>query len=69
MSAAEDAVLEARVGELLARLTLEEKVSLLAGSDLWHVPGVPRLGIAPLKVTDGPSGSSRRRAQAPLRAR
>jgi beta-glucosidase len=57
MSAVSSAELEARVAELLAKLSLEEKVGLLAGSDLWHVPGVPRLGIPPLKVTDGPNGA------------
>jgi len=57
VSAAPDAVLEARVAELCAELSREEKVALLAGSDLWHVPGVPRLGIPALKVTDGPSGA------------
>ena len=29
----------------------------MAGVDLWHGPGVERLGIPPLKVTDGPSGA------------
>lgn len=46
-----------RIDELLADLTLEEKVSLTAGKDMWHVPGVPRLGIPSLKVTDGPNGA------------
>ena len=30
---------------------------LTAGSDLWHTPGVERLGIPALKVTDGPNGA------------
>ncbi|MGH0033253.1 MAG: glycoside hydrolase family 3 C-terminal domain-containing protein [Myxococcota bacterium] len=46
-----------RVDGLLARLTLDEKVSLVAGADMWTTPGVPRLGIPPLKVTDGPNGA------------
>ncbi|MDQ1397273.1 MAG: beta-glucosidase [Acidimicrobiaceae bacterium] len=45
------------VEELLADLTLEERTSLLAGSDLWHLPPVPRLGIGSLKMTDGPNGA------------
>jgi beta-glucosidase len=46
-----------RVEKLLRELRLEEKVSLLAGCDLWHVPGVARLGIPPLKLSDGPNGA------------
>jgi beta-glucosidase len=45
-----------RVDQLIAALTLEEKVSLLAGEDWWHVPAVERLGIPRLKVSDGPAG-------------
>ncbi len=48
---------ETQLDALIARLTLEEKASLTAGTDLWHTPGVERLGIAPLKVTDGPNGA------------
>lgn len=44
------------IDEVLVRMTLEEKVALLAGDGLWTVPGVPRLGIRPLKVSDGPAG-------------
>lgn len=42
--------------KLLAELTLEEKASLTAGRDIWHLPGIERLGIQPLKMSDGPSG-------------
>ncbi|OZJ01894.1 hypothetical protein BZG36_05039 [Bifiguratus adelaidae] len=46
-----------RVTELLANLTLEEKVYLLSGSDNWRTFPVPRLGIPAVKVTDGPIGA------------
>ncbi|HVM08238.1 MAG TPA: glycoside hydrolase family 3 C-terminal domain-containing protein [Acidimicrobiales bacterium] len=45
-----------RVDELLRQLTLQEKVSLTAGYDMWHTPPVERLGIPPLKMSDGPVG-------------
>jgi beta-glucosidase len=49
-----DAVLD--VPALLAALTLEEKASLLDGSDFWHTQGVERLGVPAVMVTDGPHG-------------
>lgn len=48
--------LETRVGDLLSRLTLEEKVTLLAGAEAFALEGVPRLGIPSLRLTDGPTG-------------
>ncbi|HKY53971.1 MAG TPA: glycoside hydrolase family 3 C-terminal domain-containing protein, partial [Anaerolineales bacterium] len=46
-----------RIDELLSQMTLEEKISMLAGADLWHSVAVPRLGIPQFKVTDGPNGA------------
>ncbi len=45
-----------RVADLLARMTLEEKVSMLAGSGWMESTGVPRLGIPQIKMADGPMG-------------
>src|SRR5216683_112500 len=45
------------VDELLSQLTLQEKVALLAGADMWHTTPIERLGIPALKVTDGPHGA------------
>ena len=47
---------EEQVPELLAQLTLEEKCSLLSGSDFWHTQPIERLEIPALMVSDGPHG-------------
>lgn len=47
----------ARIDDLLKQMTLDEKISMLAGADLWHSIPVPRLGIPQFKVTDGPNGA------------
>jgi beta-glucosidase len=47
---------ESTIQSLLNDLTLEEKVSLLAGESFWATVPIPRLGIPPLKVSDGPNG-------------
>ncbi len=43
--------------ELLGALTLEEKVSLVTGRDMWRSHGIARFGIPSIKVTDGPNGA------------
>ena len=49
--------MSSRIDGLLAQMTLEEKVSLTAGVDMWHTPPVERLGIPQFKMTDGPVGA------------
>ncbi|KXH47475.1 beta-glucosidase [Colletotrichum nymphaeae SA-01] len=44
------------VEALLEQLTLEEKISLTAGVGWWHTPTVERLGIKPIRLSDGPNG-------------
>jgi len=46
-----------RVEEVLKQLTNTEKVWLLSGRDMWTAGGVPRLGLPPLRFTDGPNGA------------
>jgi beta-glucosidase len=53
----EEVDLEKRINALLHRMTLEEKVSLLAGFDNWHTQAIKRLNIPATKVTDGPHGA------------
>ncbi len=42
---------------LIAAMTVEEKISLLAGADLWNTVEIKRLGIPSIKLTDGPNGA------------
>ncbi len=44
------------IEELLEQLTLQEKASLLAGSDFWNTKAIPRLGIPAVTLADGPHG-------------
>jgi len=41
---------------LLPLLTVEEKIQLLSGSDLWRTHAIKRLGISKIKTSDGPVG-------------
>ena len=45
-----------RIDDLLEQMTLEEKFSMLAASDLWFTTPIPRLSIPFLHVADGPNG-------------
>lgn len=45
------------VEKLLDALTLEEKVALTAGQNMWQTAQIDRLGIQPLQTTDGPAGA------------
>ena len=42
--------------KLISQMTLEEKASLMSGSDFWHTTAVERLGIPSVMMTDGPHG-------------
>ncbi len=42
--------------ETVAKMTLQEKASLLSGSDFWHTHAVERLGLREFMMCDGPNG-------------
>lgn len=48
--------LEQQVERLLKQMTPEEKISLLTGKDAINLPSVERLGIAVMRMKDGPNG-------------
>ena len=48
--------MEARIADLLQRMTLEEKVAMLAGSGWMESQPNERLGIPAIKMADGPMG-------------
>jgi len=56
MSEDRDCTIAGRVDDLLGRMTVAEKVSLLAGEDMWHTRAVERLGVPSIRMTDGPHG-------------
>lgn len=41
---------------IVDQLSIEEKVSLLSGSDVWRTAPIERLGVPAIKVSDGPNG-------------
>src|SRR6516165_6427635 len=47
---------EQRVKDLLGRMTLQEKASMLAGSGWMESMPIERLGIPAIKMADGPMG-------------
>ena len=44
------------VQELVSKMTLQEKASLLSGADFWHTKAVDRLGLRAFMMCDGPNG-------------
>ena len=51
-----DPTLSAQAQALVAQMTLAEKADFCSGKDFWHLPGLERLQIPSIMVTDGPHG-------------
>lgn len=47
---------EQRIDEIVGSMTLEEKVEMLHGKNMFSSSGIPRLGIADVEYADGPFG-------------
>ncbi|EMD62022.1 glycoside hydrolase family 3 protein [Bipolaris sorokiniana ND90Pr] len=49
--------MSSKVETILQSLTLEEKITLLAGKDFWETVPIPEKGVPAIKTSDGPNGA------------
>ncbi len=52
----ENKPIESRVNDALSRMTIDEKIAIIHAQSKFSTPGVPRLGIPELWMSDGPHG-------------
>jgi beta-glucosidase len=50
------AEIEQRVNSILGKMTVEEKIDMIGGQNSFYIRGYERLGLPPLKMSDGPVG-------------
>lgn len=48
--------IENKIDLLVCELTLQEKIDMIHGAGLFRTGGVDRLGIPPVRMSDGPMG-------------
>ena len=56
--------MELKHADLIAKLTLEEKCSLLSGMDFWQTQDIPSINLPNAFLSDGPSGLRKQAEQA-----
>lgn len=44
------------IRQIIASMTLEDKISLCTGADFWHTKAMPQYGIPAVMMSDGPHG-------------
>ncbi|SHL18568.1 glycoside hydrolase family 3 C-terminal domain-containing protein [Xylanibacter ruminicola] len=47
---------ESQINDIIKGMTLEEKINMLHGKNMFSSAGIPRLGIADMEYADGPFG-------------
>lgn len=47
---------KAKAKELVGKMSLEEKASLISGKNFWYLKGIERLNLPEIMLTDGPHG-------------
>ena len=50
--------------DLISKLTLEEKVSLLSGKDFWQTMNLPSIDLPSMFFSDGPTGLRKQASEA-----
>lgn len=55
-----------KIADILAKMSLEEKISLCNGADFWHSKAMEQYGIESITMSDGPHGLRCQKADADM---